>query len=117
MRLGGRIAAAIEILGDMQKRHRPAAEALKDWGKNHRFAGSADRHAIGTLVYDSLRKRNSLAYHMQSRQPRALVLATLRFQWNKDLLLISAAVAFAQCDYQIGQVGGSDAGHAGSLAD
>ena len=93
MRLGGRIAAAIEILGDMQKRHQPAAEALKDWGKNHRFAGSADRHAIGTLVYDSLRKRNSLAHHMQSSEPRALVLATLRFQWNKDLPLISAAVA------------------------
>ena len=43
MRLGGRLAAAIEILDDMGRRHRPAADALKDWGLSHRFAGSADR--------------------------------------------------------------------------
>ena len=65
MRMGGRIAAAIEVLAGMQKQHRPAAEVLKDWGKAHRFAGSGDRHAIGTLVYDSLRKRNSQSRHMQ----------------------------------------------------
>jgi 16S rRNA (cytosine967-C5)-methyltransferase len=44
---GGRIAAAIEVLGDIEKRHRPVAEALKDWGVSHRFAGSKDRAAIG----------------------------------------------------------------------
>ncbi len=92
MRMGGRIAAAIEVLAGMHKQHRPAAEVLKDWGKAHRFAGSGDRHAIGTLVYDSLRKRNSQSRHMQSEAPRAQVLATLRFQWGKDLPLIAAAV-------------------------
>jgi len=61
MRWGGRIAAAIEILNAVFTHHRPAADALRDWGKAHRFAGSGDRHAIGTLVYDVLRKRNSLA--------------------------------------------------------
>jgi 16S rRNA (cytosine967-C5)-methyltransferase len=91
MRLGGRIAAAIDILGEIQDRHRPASEALKDWGKSHRFAGSGDRHTIGTLVYDCLRKRNSLSRHMQSSEPRSLALAALKFQWRKDLPAIASA--------------------------
>ena len=77
MRWGGRIAAAIEILGEVFDRHRPASEALRDWGRAHRFAGSGDRHAIGTLVYDVLRKRNSLSLAMGETSPRALVLHTL----------------------------------------
>ena len=59
MRLGGRASAAMEVLGDMATRHRPASEALRDWGLSHRFAGGGDRAAIGNLVYDSLRKRSS----------------------------------------------------------
>ncbi len=51
MRLGGRIAAAVEVLDDMASRRRPVADALKDWGLSHRFAGSGDRSAIGNLVY------------------------------------------------------------------
>ena len=43
MRLGGRLAAAIEVLEDIEKRRRPAADALKDWGLSHRFAGAGDR--------------------------------------------------------------------------
>ena len=61
MRLGGRIQAAIEVLSDMDKRKRPASEALKAWGLDHRFAGSGDRAAIGNLVYDTLRKKASNA--------------------------------------------------------
>ncbi len=57
MRIGGRLAAAIEILEDMQTRHRPAAEALRDWGTSHRFAGAGDRAAIGNIIYDGLRHR------------------------------------------------------------
>src|ERR1700691_5623531 len=38
-----RIAAAIEILADIETRRRPASDALKDWGLTHRFAGSGDR--------------------------------------------------------------------------
>jgi 16S rRNA (cytosine967-C5)-methyltransferase len=82
MRLAGRIAAAIEIIGEIEARRRPASEALKDWGKAHRFAGSGDRHAIGTLVYDVLRQKNSLGYRMEADTPRALALAALRFVWN-----------------------------------
>ena len=47
MRLGGRLAAAGEVLAEVLERRRPVAEALKDWGLSHRFAGSGDRAAIG----------------------------------------------------------------------
>ena len=82
MRLPGRASAAIEILADIVERHRPASEALRDWGKSHRFAGGGDRHAIGTLVYDALRKKQSAAFRMGADTPRALVLATLRDSWG-----------------------------------
>ncbi|MER2633970.1 MAG: MFS transporter, partial [Rhizobiaceae bacterium] len=59
MRLGGRLAAAIEVLDDIERRRRPAADALKDWGLSHRFAGAGDRAAIGNIVYDALRRRRS----------------------------------------------------------
>ncbi len=62
MRLGGRIAAAIDVIEDMDARRRPVADALKDWGLSHRFAGSGDRAAIGNIVYDVLRRRRSLAW-------------------------------------------------------
>jgi 16S rRNA (cytosine967-C5)-methyltransferase len=84
MKLAGRAAAAIEVLAEIFERHRPASEALKDWGKAHRFAGSSDRHAIGTLVYDALRKRNSLAAATGSASPRLLVLAVLRHVWTLE---------------------------------
>jgi len=51
-----------------------------DWGRSHRFAGSGDRSAIGTLVYDALRSRGSSAHFMGSAEPRALVLGGLREQ-------------------------------------
>lgn len=75
MRPGARMKAAVEILEEILIRHRPASVALADWGKSHRFAGSGDRAAIGTLIYDALRRRLSLAAQMESDAPRALVIA------------------------------------------
>jgi 16S rRNA (cytosine967-C5)-methyltransferase len=92
MRQGGRIAAAIEIITEIAERHRPASEALKDWGKAHRFAGSGDRSAIGTLVYDVLRRKASLAALMESDKPRAVVLAALRQIWSRSFDDIASAV-------------------------
>jgi len=74
MRPGARLQAAAEILEDILERHRPAGTALADWGKSHRFAGSGDRAAIGTLVYDALRRKSSIAQRMGAETPRALVL-------------------------------------------
>lgn len=90
MRLAGRVSAAIDILNEISARHRPASEALKDWGKAHRFAGSTDRHAIGTLVYDVLRRRNSLAYRMGVDAARDLALACLRDVWGMSPDAIAA---------------------------
>lgn len=75
MKPGARLAAAVEVLDDMAAHHRTAQMALADWGKSHRFAGSGDRAAIGTLVYDVLRRKQSLAAQMQGDASRALVLA------------------------------------------
>jgi 16S rRNA (cytosine967-C5)-methyltransferase len=77
-----RASAAIEILADIEARKRPAAEALKDWGVSHRFAGSGDRAAIGNLVFDCLRTRASAAYAMGEASPRSLVLRTLVTGWG-----------------------------------
>lgn len=74
MRAGARIAAAAEVLDDILNRHRPASMALANWGRAHRFAGSGDRAAIGTLVFDALRRRHSIAARMGSDAPRALAL-------------------------------------------
>lgn len=72
-----RISAAIEVLDDLIQRRRPAADALKDWGLARRFAGSKDRAAVASLVYDALRRRASCAFAMASDTPRALVLGML----------------------------------------
>jgi 16S rRNA (cytosine967-C5)-methyltransferase len=82
MRPGGRLAAAIEVLGEIEAHRRPVAEALKDWGVSHRFAGSGDRAAIGNLVYDALRWRSSTAWLMDEETPRALVLGTVARHWT-----------------------------------
>ena len=84
MRLGGRLAAAIEILDDMDRRHRPAAEALKDWGLSHRFAGAGDRAAIGNIVYDSLRRRRSAGWLLDSEAPRAIAFGAMVLERGMD---------------------------------
>lgn len=73
-----RIAAAIEILADIETRHRPASDALKDWGLSHRFAGAKDRAALASLIYDALRCRASAAFVMNAETPRAVLLGALR---------------------------------------
>ncbi|KQU32014.1 MFS transporter [Methylobacterium sp. Leaf94] len=77
-----RLSAAIEVLADIAARRRPAADALKDWGLAHRFAGSGDRAAIASLVYDTLRRRASAAWIMADESPRSLVIGTLRLQYG-----------------------------------
>lgn len=91
MRLPGRLAAAIEVLSDVETRHRPVSEALKAWGINNRFAGAGDRAAIGNLVYDALRRRASHAAAMGSDSPRALVLAVAMRDWGETPDSLAAA--------------------------
>jgi 16S rRNA (cytosine967-C5)-methyltransferase len=72
-----RIAAAIDIFADIEARHRPASDALKDWGLSHRFAGAKDRAALASLIYDALRCRASAAFIMGNETPRAVLLGSL----------------------------------------
>lgn len=82
MRLGGRLAGAIEVLADIENRRRPVADALKDWGLSRRFAGSGDRAAVGNIVYDALRKKLSHAWLMDDASPAALAHAVMFRQWH-----------------------------------
>ncbi len=92
MKDGGRLAAAIEILGEVDSARRPVQDALRDWGRQHRFAGSGDRLVIANLVFDALRRRLSLAAIMGDDSPRALVLATYVRVWGAGLDGLAAAL-------------------------
>jgi 16S rRNA (cytosine967-C5)-methyltransferase len=84
-----RLSAAIEVLADIDARRRPAADALKDWGLVHRFAGSGDRAAIAGVVYDALRRKSSAAFVMDEATPRAVVLGMIRVERKLDLAAIA----------------------------
>lgn len=93
MRDSGRIAAAMEILADIEDARRPAKLAVKDWGQAHRFAGSKDRAWITGLVLDALRQRRSLAWRIDVKGPRARILAALRYLWAWEVERIADACA------------------------
>lgn len=93
MRLSGRIAAAAEVLADMETRHRPAADALRDWGVSHRFAGAGDRSAIGNLVYDALRRRLSIGWRMGGDSAWHLAVGAAVFEWGQDPRALNAEFA------------------------
>src|SRR5690242_20982782 len=88
-----RLQGAIEALTDIETRKRPVADALKDWGLSHRFAGSKDRAAIGNLVYDALRWRLSSAWILGEDSPRALVLGTVAWRWGQGPDGLSETIA------------------------
>ncbi len=92
MRLGGRLAAAIEVLEDISRRHRPVADALKDWGLSHRFAGGGDRAAIGNIVYDGLRRKRSAGWLLGEDTPRAIGFGALLLEWNQTAQSLNDAL-------------------------
>jgi 16S rRNA (cytosine967-C5)-methyltransferase len=93
LRDGGRLAAAIEVLGDMQARHKPVRMALKTWGDSARYAGAKDRAFVSGLVLDVLRRRRSLASLMREESDRARVIAALHAMWGWSSLRILEAFA------------------------
>ncbi|TGQ66059.1 RsmB/NOP family class I SAM-dependent RNA methyltransferase [Mesorhizobium sp. M00.F.Ca.ET.186.01.1.1] len=92
MRLGGRLAAAIEVLDDIGRRHRPVADALKDWGLSHRFAGGGDRAAIGNIVYDALRRKRSAGWLLDGDTPRAVGFGALLLEWGQTAPSLNGAL-------------------------
>jgi 16S rRNA (cytosine967-C5)-methyltransferase len=91
-----RLSAAIEVLADIEARRRPAADALKDWGLAHRFAGSGDRAVIAGLIYDALRRKASSAWLMGEASPRAIVIGMLRRERGRGVADIAALFSGAR---------------------
>ena len=92
MRDGGKIQAAIEVLRDVLERRTPVKEAVRDWGKKSRFAGSRDRAWISGLVVDALRRKNSIEHAMQGTGARVLALGALKHAWGWDVRKIEEAL-------------------------
>jgi len=92
VRDGGRIAAAIQVLEDIQQRHKPVRMALKNWGEQSRYAGAKDRAWVSGLVLDALRRRRSLGWMIGGDDERAVVLAALAHAWNWPVARIAEAV-------------------------
>lgn len=93
MRDSGRIGAAIEVLEEIEARHKPVKLALKGWGERSRFAGSKDRAFVSGLVLDALRRKRSLGWMMGDDGARTVILATLRFAWSWPVSRIAEACA------------------------
>ncbi|HEV2365980.1 MAG TPA: RsmB/NOP family class I SAM-dependent RNA methyltransferase [Caulobacteraceae bacterium] len=91
MRDGGRLAAAIAVLAEVEGRGRPVRLALKAWGEGARYAGAADRAFVSGLVLDALRRRRSLCWRMGDESPRAQAVAALAFAWDWPPARIEAA--------------------------
>ncbi|THD58439.1 RsmB/NOP family class I SAM-dependent RNA methyltransferase, partial [Phenylobacterium sp.] len=91
MRDAGRLAAAIEVLTQIDERHRPVRMALKNWGEAARYAGSKDRAFVSGLVLDVLRRRRSLGWRMDDESLRAAALGALKFVWDWPLERIAEA--------------------------
>lgn len=92
MRDGGRLTAAIEVLTEIETRHKPVRLAMKNWGEGARYAGSKDRAFISGVVLDVLRRRRSLGWRMGDESLRAAVLATLHLHWGWPLDRLADAV-------------------------
>ncbi|SUZ33406.1 Ribosomal RNA small subunit methyltransferase B [Roseibaca ekhonensis] len=74
---GARLQSAIEILDRILARQ-PAEQALTNWARGHRFAGSKDRAAIRDHVFDCIRCKRSFAHLGGRTDGRGLVLGLLR---------------------------------------
>lgn len=92
MKDGGRIAAAIDVLGDVLERRQPMKAAMRDWGKRARYAGAKDRAWVSGLALDALRRKNSIEHAMQAEGPRALALGALKAAWDWDVRRIETAL-------------------------
>jgi 16S rRNA (cytosine967-C5)-methyltransferase len=91
LRDAGRLAAAIEVLTQIDERHRPVRMALKNWGESARYAGSKDRAFVSGLVLDVLRRRRSLGWRMDDDSLRAAALGALKFVWDWPLERVAEA--------------------------
>ncbi len=64
MRPGARVAAAIDILSEIESGVAPADRAFAGYFRSRRYAGSKDRNAVSDLVYGVLRRRGELEWRL-----------------------------------------------------
>ena len=95
MRMAGRVAAAISVIEDFERRRVPLKTALADWARGARYAGAKDRAAISGLCLDVLRRRRSLSAAMGDAGARAATLAHLRLYQGMPADAIGALAAEA----------------------
>lgn len=93
MRLGGILQAASEILAKAEITEQPMTAILRDWAVTHRFAGAKDRAFIGNIVYDALRRRDSLSYKMGDNKPQTLAYAALLAQSGYSIAALERLLA------------------------
>ncbi|MEM0937796.1 MAG: RsmB/NOP family class I SAM-dependent RNA methyltransferase [Pseudomonadota bacterium] len=72
-----RYAAAASLLDEISD-GRAAEQALTNWARRSRFAGSGDRAALRDIVFDALRRKRSAAARGGGETGRALILGLLR---------------------------------------
>ncbi|MGL1921703.1 MAG: RsmB/NOP family class I SAM-dependent RNA methyltransferase [Hyphomicrobiales bacterium] len=77
MRAEAHLAAAIEILSTLFETGQPTDKYLDGYFKANRYAGSKDKRAIRTIIYDIYRNLRSYEYVIGSAEPRSLVAAYL----------------------------------------
>ncbi len=74
-----RLQSAIEALAEIEGGRRPADAVLDHFFKARRYMGAKDRRGVATLVYDSIRARARLDWHLARAgvpsTPRARILA------------------------------------------
>lgn len=105
-----RVSAAIEVL-DRILAGAPAEQALTNWGRASRFAGSGDRSAVRDLVYDALRCRRSYAAWGGADTGRGLMLGALRAA-GADPATLFTGLAHAPAPEHAGESGAAPVGAA-----
>lgn len=87
---GARVQAAITVL-DSWLAGAPVEQALTNWARGARYAGSGDRAAVRDYVYDVLRARGSCAALGGGETGRALILGLVRLQGAEPSALFTGA--------------------------
>ena len=83
MKPAARIQAAIEVIGEIIGGDAPAERVLRRFFRARRYAGSKDRAAISELVYDVLRHRGRLDWHLDGAGSPRLFVAGFLLWINK----------------------------------
>ena len=85
-----RAAAAIGIL-DRWLAGQPAEQALTNWGRACRYAGSGDRQAVRDQVFEAIRCRRSFAHRGGSGTGRGLMLGAVRARGDDPAAIFDGA--------------------------